>query len=492
MPLLLLLCLSLACLPEWRQPFEGARPIHSLAGTLVVIGIMTLAARHLARKTCWKLRTEPGERARWLRYYGQRRTWYALAQMAAFVFILFSPGCGWGWAVQQVLKDWRGDLPMPAGAELLILAPLPLMLVSSWLFFYDVERALLEGDSGQAPFGGRLGYVGFQLRQNLALVAAPVLVLIFAQGLFRQFPTLFPDDEARVLLIAPVALAVVVLMPWLMRLVLKLKPMPEGELRDRLEAAARRLRCRYTDILVWNTRLGVANAMVVGLTPWLRYILLTDRLLQEMAPEEIEAVFGHEVGHIRHRHIALYLVFLLASVVVLSQAYGVIESVIGSVWPSGYARWQMQDSDLRTTWMALPSLGFLAAYIFGVFGFLSRRCERQADVFGCRAVSCDRPDCQGHDHTTVLAPGGQGLCPVGIRTFCRALDKVAVLNGISRSRPGWLHSWQHSTIGKRIEFLQRLNEDPALEGRFQRRVFWTKAALMLATALALIMLSLCT
>src|SRR5262249_16529513 len=144
---------------------------------------------------------------------------------------------------------------------------------------------------------GRWGYVSFQARQNLALIVAPVLFLICAQGLFRQFPDIFADDTLQLLLIAPVGIAVVIMMPWLLRLFLKLRPLAPGELRDRLEAAARRVNCRCTNILVWNTRLGVANAMVVGLTPWLRYILLSDRLLQEMTPDEIEAVFGHEVGH---------------------------------------------------------------------------------------------------------------------------------------------------------------------------------------------------
>src|SRR5262249_36779304 len=110
---------------------------------------------------------------------------------------------------------------------------------------------------------------------------------------------------------------------------------------------------------------------------------------------------------------------------------------------------------------------------------LSRRCERQADIYGCRAVSCGRPDCTDHDSAPLPASGG-ALCPTGIRTFVHALEKVAALNGISPSKPGWLQSWQHSTIDRRVRFLQEMLVDSALEPRFQRRVGIVKWALMIA------------
>ena len=36
---------------------------------------------------------------------------------------------------------------------------------------------------------------------------------------------------------------------------------------------------------------------------------------------------------------------------------------------------------------------------------------RQADVFGCRAVSCGDAACAGHGEGTALAPRGGALCP---------------------------------------------------------------------------------
>jgi hypothetical protein len=127
----------------------------------------------------------------------------------------------------------------------------------------------------------------------------------------------------------------------------------------------------------------------------------------------------------------------------------------------------------------LPMIGVLLSYIFVVFGFLSRRCERQADIFGCKAVSCASRICLGHSPEMALPQGSPGLCPTGIHIFIAALEKVAAVNGINRDRPGFLHSWQHSTIGRRVAFLQQILIDPQIEQRFQARVRLVKWALFL-------------
>jgi STE24 endopeptidase len=132
-------------------------------------------------------------------------------------------------------------------------------------------------------------------------------------------------------------------------------------------------------------------------------------------------------------------------------------------------------------------LATVGVYIFVVFGFLSRRCERQADVYACRAVSCSNNDCIDHELST-RTPQGQGLCPTGIRTFIQALEKVAILNGISRERPGWLQSWQHSTIARRVDFLQRLIQDRQVNARFQRAITaWKWCSLIVLGAVLLLL-----
>jgi STE24 endopeptidase len=267
-------------------------------------------------------------------------------------------------------------------------------------------------------------------------------------------------------------------MPWVVRLALALKPLPAGPLRERLMAASKRLGFRCSDILLWNTRSGMGNAMVVGLLPWPRYVVFTDRLLEDFTPDEVEAVFGHEVGHVKHQHMLYYLGFLSISMTVLV----LLSMTVLALLPESFTALFGKDQKYLE---AIPVVVGLVPYIFLVFGFLSRRCERQADVYGCRAVSCSSRDCLEHGDDIALAERGRGLCPTGICTFIRALEKVALVNGISRERPGFLQSWQHSTIAKRVDFLQRLLVDPGAERTFQRRVALVKWALAVTLGLVL-------
>jgi Zn-dependent protease with chaperone function len=509
MPFLLLLLLTLACLPEpknWPEPLWASvvsdPQTAPFSAALTWIGVILVAgfARAVAVGVTRRLAGHPGQRERVLRRYGRLRTYHVFLLLGVYAVSL-SPLVGWGWTVCQVCTAGGSVLP---GAEVLLLAPFLAGLVLSWVAYYDAERAIHDSDQSHmteaeiqqaqglaavglndtaesapaTPFWSRGAYVSFHVRQNLALVFAPLLLLILMKGVSRIAPE---TDKALVNTTTgagiALSLSVFIGLPWLLRLALGLKPLPAGPLRDRLEAAARRLHFRCSNILVWDTHGGVANAMVAGVVPWVRYVLLTDRLIDELTPDEVEAVFGHEVGHVKHHHMLYYLGFLIGSLLLLFLLWNWLSYVP-----------LLERIDLA--WPALPLVTMLGAYIFVVFGFLSRRCERQADVYGCRAVSCARPGCDGHTPDTGLAPRGRGLCPTGIHTFIEALEKVARLNGISRDKPGWLSSWQHSTIARRVGFLQDVLNDPALEQRFQWRVTLVKWALLLGLLWMLALLGL--
>jgi STE24 endopeptidase len=477
MPFLLLLLLTLACLPD---PQDRSQPPAWLgvSGSLLVTwgGVAALAAV-AALLGVWsrlQLRRHPHLRESFLQRYAAWRLYHLIALFGFYGSALFL--LGWGGVVSN-LEAGSGLWALFPSTELLILAPFLTALVLSWACFYDVEKALHDAEAltneASDSYWSRWAYLGFHIRQNLALVLAPFLLLVVIKALPRLFPQ--TDGDYQVLaesLALAAAVFVLAFTPWVMRLILGLKPMPEGRLRDRLLAASRRLKFRCSGILVWNTRSGIANAMVVGLLPYPRYVVLTDRLISGMSPDEVEAVFGHEVGHVKHRHMLYNLAFLLVSLGLLVQIYNVADLKAWVNFPA--------HQDLKV----VPLSVLLGTYIFVVWGFLSRRCERQADVFGCRAVSCARHDCHGHDADAALLPAGQGLCPTGIHTFISALEKVAVLNGISRDRPGWLQSWQHSTIARRVDFLQQVLVDPQLEARFQKRVGLVKWSLWLVFLMA--------
>src|SRR6202012_3301758 len=89
-------------------------------------------------------------------------------------------------------------------------------------------------------------------------------------------------------------------------------------LRDRLERLAARFGFRFTDILLWGTDNSVFNAVVTGALPRFRYVLLSDALVDSLDEHEVAAVFGHEMGHVRHRHLASFGLFFLGSLGVMA------------------------------------------------------------------------------------------------------------------------------------------------------------------------------
>jgi Zn-dependent protease with chaperone function len=460
MPFLLLLVLTLASLPGWPAPPPWVTPAGAGLLTWAGAGLLVAGAGLLAGRLCRQLEADPGHRSAVLRRYSSRRFYHALVLMAVYLASLY--GLGWS-EIARSLAGHGGTFP---GVELLVLAPFLAALVLSWALFYEVERAAHRGaHAGETtPFPSRWAYVGVQVRHNLILVCPPLVLMVAQQGILTLFPGLSEGWMAPAVSLVLIA-ALFLCIPWILRLFLGLRPLPEGPLRERLLAAARRLHFRCNDILLWNTRNGIANAMVTGLLPTLRYVVVTDRLAIDLTPEEVEAVFGHEVGHVKHHHLLYYFVFLIASMVVL----------VGLLVATGLFGTGAAEQDVLAQ---LPFLAVLGAYIFVVFGFLSRRCERQADIFGCRTVSCAAACCSGHETFAAPVPLGRALCATGIQTFIGALEKVARLNGISRDRPSLLSSWQHSTIARRVEFLQRVSSDPAVEARFQRTVWLMKCGLL--------------
>ncbi len=469
MQILLIIFLMLPCLVEkWSPAAWDPSPSSSGLLTWAGIGVAVLFAAFIAHRLCRQLRRVPEQRETFLRSYNRFRLLHTITLFAVYLTALY--GFGWGWTVQAYLGHPEALVP---GAELIVLAPFFAGLAGSWACFYDAERAIHQtGKSTTESDLSRWRYVLFHARQNVAFVFLPVILYILAKalcGLLR-----INHEVAGVLLGLTITLSLVAILPLLFRYIIGLEVMPDGPLRDRLLNSGRTLGVPCSNIFVWKTRGHVANAMVMGIVPWLRYVILTDHLLANMTPDEVEAVFGHEIGHVKHRHMIFYLCFLLMSVVAVWAAF-----ILGGTLLQELLNWMdvnpaFVNISLSEQWMVVPPMVMVGAYILIVFGYISRRCESQADIYGCRAVSCSNPHCQGHEagQNEIGAPGC--LCPTGISIFISALEKVASLNGISRDRPGWLQSWSHGTIAQRVEFLDGVRADMRVERRFQRRVAMVK------------------
>jgi len=112
------------------------------------------------------------------------------------------------------------------------------------------------------------------------------------------------------------ALMLIIYPQFIMPLFNKFEPLKEGDLRRRLMALADRTGFRARTILVMDgsKRTGHSNAFFTGFGKF-RRIVLYDTLMEQLEPEELEAVLAHEIGHYKLGHIlkmmALSAIFIL-------------------------------------------------------------------------------------------------------------------------------------------------------------------------------------
>ena len=399
---------------------------------------------------------------------------YTVQVMNLVVYAWLIHGLGW----PEFVRSGLGLRNVVIVDELLILAPFLLAEIVGWWGLYPAARASRLVSTSHGAFH----YLLRRTRMTFGTVLPAVIIFWAGNDVARRiFGESVGLPAMQVGVMAVLGLIVLVVSPAFVRLSWPARPLPKGPVRDRLETLARRFHFRYTNILVWDTDGSVFNAVVTGAMPWYRYVLLSDALIDYLSDDEIAAVFGHEMGHIHHRHLAFFGFFFLGSLAVMAMICYLIDGLFGILSIGG------PGQTLVEVVKAVLMLGASGVYFWLVFGAISRMFERQADVFGCRAVSCGRPDCPPHaDHsgranlsTTSTSP----LCRVGIQTCIHALETVAVENGIQADS----RSWRHGSIARRIDFLRSLEGRPDAETQFQRSVkqLRTLMAIMLVSAIAL-------
>jgi STE24 endopeptidase len=423
---------------------------------------------------------------------------------------------GWGEWVNGLAERWWAPLQVPG----ILLGTLPAFAAWAGLWWsqYPAERTLreqnlldeLEADLPvHAPPSFRTYFVS-NVRLQLLFTAVPVISILTLRDLIFTAVRLWRPDAASsegvefATMLISTGL-VFVFAPEILRRVLQTQPLPDSPLRRRLEALCRRVGMRYRDILLWRTQNNMGNAAVMGIAPPVRYILLSDLLLERMDDEQIEAVFAHEVGHVVHRHMAWYVVVILIFMLAVS---AVARFIPEQAPVAGVPQPVFQD-------VVLPVLGFGTFLVY--FGFLSRRFERQADVYAARTIEAQAREGSGfrvqgaetRDTSSYSAPEPRTLSPepssthvgeYGATVFASALHRVALMNNIPlgprrRPRRGGLfrrfthaldgvveslHNWLHGSIHHRMAYLRNLSADPAATSRFDRFMLGLYCTLLFA------------
>ncbi len=198
--------------------------------------------------------------------------------------------------------------------------------------------------------------------------------------------------------------------------------------------------------------------------------MLSDALIDSLTPHEIAAVFGHEIGHIAHRHLLYFGFFFMGSLGLLSVLVEMV--AMAGPWIEPLARltpWPPAVvSDAVEGIVLLIALGL---YFWLVFGQLSRRFERQADVFGSKVVSCDLADCPPHhdrDHDLSPDPVRGKEPQSSARSGSGSSPTPSPMSPAAMGLTQTGRSWRHGSIATRIAFSKASNAVPSAKRKFQR------------------------
>jgi hypothetical protein len=185
------------------------------------------------------------------------------------------------------------------------------------------------------------------------------------------------------------------------------------------------------------------TAGVMGLVSRFRYILVTDALLHILDPTEVDAVIAHEIGHVKKRHLLLYLFFFIGYMVVAFATFDLIvylivfsEPIYRFIFFTGISR-----TTVTTSLMSLAIIFNFLVYFRFVFGYFMRNFERQADAFVFTLFASASPL---------------------ISTF----QKIVAVSGQSAEKP----NWHHFSIRQRVDFLRQCEADRSHIHRHDRKV----------------------
>lgn len=292
------------------------------------------------------------------------------------------------------------------------------------------------------------GFLVSNVKINLPIVL-PWLLLSFTFDILVLLP--FPGLKkilvspwGDLILFAVFVFFLVLFFPPLIRRLWDCRPMPEGRMRDKIVAF-----CRdqgfSSEILCWPLFEGqVITAGIMGIVPGFRYLLITPALLEALSEKELESVLAHEIGHVKNKHLMLYvLLFLGFSILAGALARPMPHFILSSdtyYWLLG--KINLAPDTLLGILGAIPLLILLIVYFRFIFGFFIRNFERQADA-------------------SVFRAQGTGVHLIS------SFEKIAVLTGTRREQK----NWHHFGLGERIGFLEQCEQNRQAIGRQDRKVY---------------------
>jgi len=269
-------------------------------------------------------------------------------------------------------------------------------------------------------------------RHQLALVLIPILLVLAASDLADLMAGTGINGTWAVMIYAGVLLSLLVLFPFMLRLVWQTEPLRATTLRERLVRTSQQVDLKFRDLLIWKSDHRIVNAAVAGIAAPFRYIFLSDGLLQCLTLGEIEAVLLHEAAHVRRRHMWWRLLAFLPPLLVWLTCNELVSQPI----PIGIN--------------VCSTLGVLV-YATVALCCVSRHLEFDADLWALQQL----------DRIESIDASGNLAKP----RLVTALEKLAESGGGGRNHK----SWFYPSVAQRVDFLERACRDSSVTDRIQQQ-----------------------
>lgn len=227
----------------------------------------------------------------------------------------------------------------------------------------------------QVPPARALGRVrGITPNARLARrrIATAVVIGVGPLALWLIVRALLPDSSTvRLVALVAFVLLVQLLVPPVAVGMLPHRPL-DPDTRSRLLELAHRGGVRVRDVrMIEGRSIRMANAALMGLFPRFRYIIVTDVLVDELTPEELDAVVAHEVGHGRHHDVARKLGALYGALLTVAVAVVALAALV-------------HGQERAVVALLVPPLLLIAILL--VQGLVGVRLEIRADDYASRAT----------------------------------------------------------------------------------------------------------
>lgn len=222
---------------------------------------------------------------------------------------------------------------------------------------------------------------------------------------------------------------------WIMPLFNRFKPLPDGELKRSIEEYLRAQNFEVSGIFTMDgsKRSTKANAFFTGFGKYRRLVLF-DTLIEKQSTEELVAVFAHEVGHFKLRHIPKSMGLAVGGSLLMFWALG---QLLGSPWL--FEAFRMAEGSV---YAGIVFIGFLFSPVMKLLSLFtshfSRRFEYEADQFAARTYG--KPETLVSALKKLSADNLSHLTPHRLKvildyTHPPILERIAALRatGISRS-----------------------------------------------------------